>query len=150
MGWAKFVSIVSAFRGGIFIFLPKSTSRLLGVMGCDGSGELGETGVADLSGFATVSSPDVDDEGDSNAQVAPQDEYSVHGIPYDDTDSAFECRAKIMSEDESLLHRETGSACFDFGGSELPFVSSDESLSMSIPDSQGQRAILPSKTTPSE
>jgi hypothetical protein len=55
-----------------------------------------------------------------------------------------------MSDDDSLLHRETGSACSDFAGNELPFVSSEESLSMSIPDSQGQRAILPSNTTPSE
>ena len=139
--------MVSAFRGGTFAFFPKITSRLLGVMGGDGSGEMG---VSDLLSFITISSSDVDDEGDSNAQVAPQDEYSVHGTPYDEADSVFECRAKMISEDESLLHRETGSACSDFAGSEPSFVSSDESLSMSIPDSQGQRAILPSKTTPSE
>jgi hypothetical protein len=85
------MSMVSGLRGDIFTFFPKSASRLLGVMGGDGSAETGEMGVADLANFSTVSSPDVDDEGDSNAQVAPQDEYSVHGTPYDDADGAFEC-----------------------------------------------------------
>jgi len=143
------VSMVSPLWGGIFVFFPKRASRLLGVTRGDGLGETGETGAVGLSGFSTVSSADVDDEGDSNAQVAPQDEYSVHGTPYDDADSATECRAKTMPED-SLLHWERRSACFDFAGTRLPFVYSEESLSMSIPDSQGQRAMLPSKTTPSE
>ena len=144
------MSIASALRGGIFTFFPNNTSRLFGVTGDDGSAETGEIGVVDLPSFSDSSWHDVDDRGDSNAQVAPQDEYSVHGTPYDDADSAFECRAKIMSEDESLLHREIGSTCSDFAGGSLPFVSSEESLSISIPDSQGQRAMLPSKTTPSE
>jgi hypothetical protein len=82
--------------------------------------------------------------GESIAHVASFDEYSIQSTS---SDSTVDGDANTISEHESWLQQDFR---FSFPGPsiESPFV--DESLSISIPASQLQRAMLPSNITPSE
>jgi hypothetical protein len=143
---------------------PKAISVLFGVAGNEETGDWIEVseGVRDPSNISEFSRPgsnsedeieeDEDDSEDSYAHVAPQEERLVHGISsYVDSSMHRGCLAKTISEVVFLLQREattsgTGEGERGAGGS----VSSEESVSISIPDSQGQRAMLPSKIAPAE
>jgi len=96
-------------------------------------------------------SEDSEESVESYAHVAPQDERLFQeNLSYVDSSTCRGCLAKIISEIVSLLQHDATLGVGDgergVGGS----ISSEESVSISIPDSHGQRAILPSKITPSE
>lgn len=102
-------------------------------------------------GSDSEDSEDSEESVESYAHVAPQDERLFQGIlSYVDSSTRRGCLAKIISEIVSLLQHDATLGVGDgergTGGS----ISSEESVSISIPDSHGQRAILPSKITPSE
>jgi hypothetical protein len=78
---------------------------------------------------------------DSIAQVALHEEYSSSHIG-----SWMECLVYSISESLSLLHREWSSSGCSAGS---PCVEESESLSRSTSISHAQRAMLPSKMTPS-
>jgi hypothetical protein len=78
--------------------------------------------------------------GESNAHVAPQDEYCVL-----DDDSLSVALGRVKTRLDSLLH------CGLFRGMDRCGLSLiDVDASRSTPTSQGHRAMLPSKTAPSE
>lgn len=122
-------------------------SKFLGVIGGEGSAhEAGEPGVDGRN------RGELDDDGDWNIH-ARLDEKSDQGGPYDDLSShePARLRAKTISEvePESLLQRDCNTKPSEVGIGEIALVLSDvpSSLSTSMPASQGQRAMLPSKTT---
>jgi hypothetical protein len=159
------VLMVSGLRFGIMALEPKAISALFGVAGREEAGDWIDVseGVRDPSNMSEFSRPgsdsedeveeDEDESVDSDAHVAPQDERLLfQGISsYADASVHKVCLAKMISEVVSLLQRDPatsgrGEGERGRGGS----VSSEESVSISMPDSQGQRAMLPSKMTPSE